>query len=85
MQRNIAREDNLIPAKRKEITMDIKDVLSNLCYYDLRNPDCIYTDDEISLYKKEICFCDNCFKGKNKLAEEILRLRKIIVNNNIKI
>jgi len=56
--------------------MIYKEILENLCYYDKRNPDCIYTDEEIKEYKKEKCFCDNCFYGRNKLAIELLKYVK---------
>jgi hypothetical protein len=60
--------------------MTLEEIKSNLCYYDLRNPDCT-VDEETA---KEIgdsstdCYCDNCFSGKTELAEELLRLHLII-------
>jgi hypothetical protein len=53
------------------------EILSKLCYYDTRNPDCIAEDDEIEEHKKSIsktgkCSCDNCFYGRTKLAEQII-------------
>lgn len=51
--------------------MDIKEIYSNLCYYDKRNP--YYTEDSESYYSK--CVCDNCFYGRTSLAEEILKLK----------
>lgn len=52
--------------------MDKQDILSNLCYYDKRNPDsCL--DEE---YKKSPCYCDNCFDGRSQLAEYILSVLK---------
>jgi len=56
----------------------------NLCYYDRRNPDsCIgleYGMDQEEIdatgdFAKPNCGCDNCFYGRVKLAEEILKLR----------
>jgi hypothetical protein len=80
--------------------MDIQEILSNLCYYDKRNPECTMTDEELE-ERKEIqkrrdskilknlqhrgvkqneytssCSCDNCFYGRTKLAEEILKLKQ---------
>lgn len=65
--------------------------LSNLCYYDLRNPDGIfsyaeYTHDkeEIKLfgnYAKENCSCENCFYGRTKLTEQLLKLANFIKQN----
>ena len=66
--------------------------LSKLCYNDLRNPDGIkdtlseeygYTKEEISTYgnfKKEECYCDNCFYGRTVLAEKILELELKLKN-----
>jgi hypothetical protein len=59
--------------------MKKEEVLSRLCAYDKRNPDCIYEDDEIQeraeslLKNKETCHCDNCFYGRTKMAEYILQ------------
>lgn len=48
-------------------------ILSQLCFYDNRNPE--YVEDGI---KKDDCYCDNCFYGRTVLAEEILRLKEAI-------
>lgn len=61
--------------------MELKTILSNLCYYDKRNPnnDLEYlemSEKEIEEKKKD-CACDNCFYNRTKLAEEILRLREL--------
>ena len=39
--------------------------LENLCYYDKRNPDCSFDEDEIADRKKRkpVCYCDNCFNA----------------------
>ena len=53
--------------------MTIDEIKENLCYNDLRNPN---VDEETA---KEIaennaeCYCDNCFRGKTALAEELLK------------
>ena len=50
-------------------------ILSNLCIYDKRNPDCFLDDDdEISSEVRENCACDNCFYGRKELAELTLKL-----------
>ena len=57
----------------------MKDIASNLCYYDKRNPDnnldiMDLDDNEIEVAKKD-CHCDNCFYGRTKLALYILKLK----------
>ena len=54
--------------------MEYEKILENLCFYDKKNPDCIYTEKEIQEYKKNPCYCDNCFYGRTKIAEKILQL-----------
>jgi hypothetical protein len=56
--------------------MEYSEILESLCYYDKRNPDCTLDDDEIIDRKKRKpnCSCDNCFYGRTKLAEELLKL-----------
>lgn len=55
--------------------LTLEEIKENLCYNDLRNPDATI-DEETA---KEIaesnvdCYCDNCFRGKTRLAEELLR------------
>lgn len=53
--------------------IELKDILSSLCYYDERNTESS-ADDEERANKKAICSCDNCFYGRSSLAEELLRL-----------
>lgn len=59
--------------------MGIKEIYSNLCYYDKRNP--YYVEDSETYSTK--CYCDNCFYGRRELAEEILKLKKQLDNQNI--
>jgi hypothetical protein len=53
--------------------------LTNLCYYDKRNPDCSADDEDIEYHKKGLlkknktCSCDNCFYGRSKLTEQLIR------------
>lgn len=59
--------------------MKMKDIASNLCYYDKRNPDnnldiMDLDDNEIEVAKKD-CHCDNCFYGRTELALYILKLK----------
>lgn len=45
-------------------------VLSNLCYYDKRNP---LSQPMENPFRKEVkCHCDNCFHGRTLLAQELL-------------
>lgn len=64
--------------------MSKEEVLSSLCYYDKRNPDCpddeTIEDHENMLKRKsnkfgydKSCSCDNCFYGRTKLAQELLK------------
>lgn len=52
--------------------------LTNLCYYDKRNPDCHADDEDIEDHKKSLlkknktCSCDNCFYGRSKLTEQLI-------------
>lgn len=52
--------------------------LTNLCYYDKRNPDCSVDDEDIEDHKKSLlkknktCSCDNCFYGRSKLTEQLI-------------
>jgi hypothetical protein len=65
--------------------MTQEEILSNLCYYDLRNPDGVINDDyvddhfasELGEYSQVDCYCDNCFYGRTKLAEYILNLKPL--------
>ena len=56
--------------------------LTNLCYYDKRNPDCSVDDEDIEDHKKSLlkrnrtCSCDNCFYGRTKLTEQLIRQQK---------
>ena len=54
-------------------------ILERLCYYDIRHPD--YEMDDDAPKPMENCYCDNCFYGRSKLAEEIVKLYEIINND----
>lgn len=70
---------------------DNTEVLSHLCYYDKRNPECSMSDEDIEDHKSSLdkkskklgydkgCSCDNCFYGRTKLAEHILALQEQLV------
>jgi hypothetical protein len=58
--------------------MTKEQILENLCYYDVRNPNCTMDPEEIDDHEQKIvkekgCYCDNCFYGRTKLAEELLK------------
>ena len=68
--------------KTKNI-MNIKEIKSNLCYWDSRNPEGVGVDDE-DLKGRIECYCDNCFYKRTQLAEELIKLINIyqIPQNN---
>ena len=56
--------------------------LTKLCYYDKRNPDFQikeeygYDKEEVEAtgnFAKKDCACDNCFYGRSKLTEQLIR------------
>ena len=61
--------------------MTREEVLTKLCYYDLRNPNGVIDDmseEELKEYDygnyaQKDCYCDDCFYGITKLAEELLK------------
>lgn len=65
--------------------MSITEIYESLCHYDKRNPDCTADDEDIEDHKAQLlkvskklgynktCSCDNCFYGRTKLAEELLK------------
>ena len=63
--------------------MKIKDVATNLCNYDTRNPNgaiSYLTKEEIeeeglTTKANDDCACDNCFYGRTELAEYIIKLK----------
>ena len=50
--------------------MTREEIKQNLCWYDERNPD--YSGNRE--YKKKECSCDNCFYGRDELANELLKV-----------
>lgn len=64
----------IIPKEEPKQEID----LTNLCYYDKRNPNCSVYDEDIEdhkriLLKKNIqCSCDNCFYGRTELTEQLI-------------
>lgn len=52
------------------------EIMLKLCYNDPRHPD---YDPEVR--KSEDCYCDNCFYGRHKLADYILKKFKEIRTN----
>ena len=53
--------------------MKLKDILSNLCDYDPRNP--LYDKENWRTLEQKDCMCDNCFYGRTGMAEELLIMR----------
>jgi hypothetical protein len=55
--------------------MNEQEIFQNLCSYDKRNPSFaeLFGDEEQD-QNKENCYCDNCFYGRDRLANKILRL-----------
>ena len=57
--------------------------LTNLCYYDKRNPDCSVDDEDIEDHKKSLlkkdktCSCDNCFYGRSDLTKQLILQQEI--------
>lgn len=56
--------------------MNLQEVIGKLCYYDSRNPtmDSLGLSEDELKAKMEDCYCDNCYYGRTKLANEIIRL-----------
>jgi hypothetical protein len=54
--------------------MSIEEINKSLCYYDKRNPLFI----EEGMGRSAECACDNCFRGKDKLAIELLRVKEVV-------
>lgn len=53
------------------------EVYERLCYYDERNPNNgLEFIDKDDIPKKGNCHCDNCFYGRDKLANYIIQLWK---------
>lgn len=53
--------------------MTIEEINSKLCYYDPRNPNRVVLD-EYPPFPDPGYSCDNCFYGRTRLAEELLRV-----------
>jgi len=63
--------------------MQLKEIYSNLCSMDKRNPlfNDIYEDytaEELRGLKNKNCDCHNCFYGRDKLANELIKTQNII-------
>lgn len=64
---------------------------SNLCYYDLRNPDGVnnikdaYDEEEFKIYGNHSqlgCYCDNCFYRRTKLTEQLIEMEEFYTKNS---
>ena len=68
--------------------MTLSEIKERLCAYDIRNPQFdlfIYDDEDLkNIVKREEgkCSCDNCHTGRTKLAEELLKYRKLLRSKN---
>lgn len=55
--------------------------LTNLCYYDARNPDnnLDFREDDASFDKDNNgnCYCDNCFYGRTILTKKLIKLQQL--------
>lgn len=65
---------------KQETLQEVAEIdLTNLCYYDKRNPDCSVDDEDIEDHKKSLlkknktCSCDNCFYGRSDLTKQLIR------------
>ena len=67
---------------KKETIEEVAEIdLTNLCYYDKRNPDFQikeeygYDKEEVEAtgnFAKKDCACDTCFYGRSKLTEQLI-------------
>lgn len=64
--------------------MTTEEIKTNLCTYDLRNPNGVisFTLDKEDLkeygeHKRQDCYCENCFYNRTKLAEQLLKALNI--------
>ena len=56
--------------------MTTQEITEQLCIYDKRNPN--YKKDNERINKHKECYCDNCFTGRNDLADELLRVKDLL-------
>lgn len=59
---------------KNRIKMTTTEIIQQLCIYDNRNPNFEEYNERINKHKE--CYCDNCFRGKDKLANELLRVKE---------
>ena len=71
--------------------MTEQEIKEELCYYDLRNPDVVgiygmtkeeLKEDGYGNHAKKDCSCDNCFYGRTKMAEELLKYVSNVVGRS---
>jgi hypothetical protein len=64
--------------------------LTKLCYYDKRNPDFQikeeygYDEEEVKAtgnFAKNNCACDNCFYGRSKLTEQLIKIQELLTSD----
>lgn len=82
LSRLFTEADKCISVLKIELMGQEEIDLSRLCYYDKRNPDFQikeeygYDKEEVARtgnFAKEGCACDNCFYGRSKLTEQLIR------------
>lgn len=61
--------------QNQNVMMTLDEIKKNLCYNDLRNPNATVDKETVKKIAENNadCYCDNCFRGKTALAEELLK------------
>jgi len=62
-------------------TITLTEIYECLCIYDPRNPYYIKPDDPEDMIapRSSDCSCDSCFRGKDRLAMEVLKYRRLLL------
>lgn len=61
--------------------MTQEEILNRLCVHDERNPTYAEIHDEDDTPTTECGRCDNCFYGRTKMANYILKLQSVVVGS----
>lgn len=67
--------DENVSLSNRGCEMEKEEVYQRLCVYDPRHPDYYEDMKEYSPENPTNCFCDNCFYGRSKLAQQIIELQ----------
>jgi phage-related protein len=65
--------------------MKRQDILKNICFWDMRNPECAQLHGSQlpdSKSEEEGCQCGNCADGKTKLALAMLDMSEMVCRTN---